>query len=244
MSEDFQLEIEALTSVYSDSLEIVQQPEKIIKAHIQPRVDKEQDIYVMMQLDFIIDDDYPESAPQITIRNFKGLADEDISEVGEKLRQEAVEYQGDLIIGQLIELAIDELDKLNFPKGRCCFCLEDMVDAESHAHKRLIRMPCFHTFHFECFQDWWKWQQQILYNKEKQVVEELGSYEFARISKKLPVKEGDTYTSFCPVCRLSLPLSQIPYSNEFQMIVNKNGNELENGSGDMTVVQNNSVLQS
>eukprot|EP01024_Parvocaulis_polyphysoides_P025120 TRINITY_DN22922_c0_g1_i1.p1 TRINITY_DN22922_c0_g1~~TRINITY_DN22922_c0_g1_i1.p1 ORF type:complete len:281 (+),score=52.08 TRINITY_DN22922_c0_g1_i1:87-845(+) len=215
MNEEVGLELEALSFTYSDILEIQNDQNLIINVNLKPRVEKEQEIFVMIKIAFFVGDDYPRSPPKIKIESFKGLSDEEVTDFEKILSSEAEENQGDLILGQLIELAMDELDRLNLPKGRCCFCLEDMVDQSGHAEKRLIRMPCFHTFHFDCFLEWWEWQQVLLRSKEFQVVKELGSYEYARIQNKLPTKEGEIYDSFCPVCRLALPLSQIPYNSEF-----------------------------
>eukprot|EP01023_Acetabularia_acetabulum_P062600 TRINITY_DN7724_c0_g1_i1.p1 TRINITY_DN7724_c0_g1~~TRINITY_DN7724_c0_g1_i1.p1 ORF type:complete len:239 (-),score=39.02 TRINITY_DN7724_c0_g1_i1:23-739(-) len=215
MDEEVGFELEALNSTYFDIIEIQNEPNLIIKVNLQPRVQQEQEIFVMIKLSFVIGENYPESAPDINIDFYKGLSDEEVIQFLSILKNEAEENQGDLILGQLIELAIDELDRLNLPKGRCCFCLEDMIDEKCEAVKRLIRMPCFHAFHFDCYEEWWQWQQVLLRSKECQVVKELGSYEYARVENKLPTKEGDVYDSFCPVCRLPLPLSQIPYNEEF-----------------------------
>ena len=79
-----------------------------------------------------------------------GLSDKRIAAVLQNLAQQAQELGGEMMLGQLIDAAREQLTELNYPEGDCCFCLEPLLQpgwSPAQLVEDLQKLPCFHCFH-------------------------------------------------------------------------------------------------
>ena len=79
-----------------------------------------------------------------------GLSDKRIAAVLQHLAQQARELGGEMMLGQLIDAAREQLTELNYPEGDCCFCLEPLLQpgwSPAQLVDDLLKLPCFHCFH-------------------------------------------------------------------------------------------------
>lgn len=77
-----------------------------------------------------------------------GLGDMRVKELLSRLRQEAEESVGNMVLGLLIETARDVLTGMNNPEGDCIFCMNSLSDqASTSGSGELMKLPCYHCFH-------------------------------------------------------------------------------------------------
>ena len=77
-----------------------------------------------------------------------GMSDARIDKVITRLRGEAQNLLGEMMLGSLIEAAKDSMTELNEPEGHCIFCLDDLVPAKTTpSQQTLLRLPCYHCYH-------------------------------------------------------------------------------------------------
>ena len=66
------------------------------------------------------------------------------------LAQQVQGLGGEMMLGQLIDAAREQLTELNYPEGNCCFCLEPLLQpgwSPAQLVEDLLKLPCFHCFH-------------------------------------------------------------------------------------------------
>ncbi|KAK7088059.1 hypothetical protein V1264_022029 [Littorina saxatilis] len=142
--------------------------------------------YVCMTVDFRLPRSYPEETPEMTVRNPRGLGEEEILSLVEDMKKLADERKGGPMLFELIEIAKDCLTEGNVPHCECAICLENFEEGDN-----FIKTDCYHYFHRAC----------------------LARYAAAFVSKVLeeddqgPLhssKAREEKTLGCPMCRLPL----------------------------------------
>lgn len=140
-----------------------------------------------------------------------GLDDTEIQSALKELEQENHSLSGELVMGHLCEYCIDIVERYNKPRGECAFCLESLEKTEA---QKVVKLPCFHFFHKDCFTDWFCWKQRKLRAREMEILQE---YKTRVMAKDIMEQEGikrdttDTeskengqptlYQANCPCCR-------------------------------------------
>ena len=88
-----------------------------------------------------------QSFPSI-LNFFAGLGDARVRELLSRLRQDAEESVGNMVLGLLIETARDLLTGMNAPEGDCIFCMNGLSgEASTSGSPELMKLPCYHCFH-------------------------------------------------------------------------------------------------
>ncbi|CAL8471319.1 g10861 [Coccomyxa elongata] len=160
-------------------------------------------MYVRAELMIFVGKKYPDEVPEIELRNAKGLGDARVAQLLSRLRQEAQESVGNMVLGLVIETARDVLTGMNNPEGDCIFCMNSLSDEASTSDSReLTKLPCYHCFHLDCFARWWRWEQRSLHTKRKRIIEELSAAAGPKLynSGLIPTDQG-LFTVLCPSCR-------------------------------------------
>jgi hypothetical protein len=181
--------------------------------------------FVAATLALSIDGSYPHaSSPLVSFKDVRGLDDADQSHIVKTLREEADEMQGELVLGQLCELALDLVTRWNRPIGSCAFCLEPLrfedeslpqppSGAHASAHS-VAKLPCFHVFHCACFGAWFSWQQGQHAQRAQQLQQEYKSMAQEKLREEglwcesVPCGNGvssiDVWAVKCPSCRVEV----------------------------------------
>ena len=84
---------------------------------------------------------------EVTKSPLAGLEDARVADVLTRLRQEAADSVGNMVLGLLIEAARDLLTAMNSPEGDCVFCMRSLMEASSFGSRELMKLPCYHCFH-------------------------------------------------------------------------------------------------
>lgn len=79
-------------------------------------------------------------------RPILGLGDVRREDILFKLRTEASQMCGELMLGHLCDVAREQLTESNHPEGDCAICLDALLDGND-VDSALHRLPCYHCFH-------------------------------------------------------------------------------------------------
>ncbi|XP_035296929.1 E3 ubiquitin-protein ligase RNF25 isoform X2 [Cricetulus griseus] len=127
---------------------------------------------------------YPHEVPQISIRNPRGLSDEQIHKISQALGHVAKEGLGTAMLYELIEKGKEILTDNNIPHGQCVICLYGFQEEEA-----FTKTPCYHYFHCHCLARYIQHMEQEL---EAQGPEQEPQHVVTK-QKAVGVQ--------CPVCR-------------------------------------------
>ncbi|XP_069765458.1 E3 ubiquitin-protein ligase RNF25 isoform X4 [Narcine bancroftii] len=126
--DDLSSELEILQSIYLDELQVSNlsgreyQWELSITLHpATANVIESQ--YVCLTLHLGLTDQYPNIAPVISIRNPRGLSDDQINSIQRQLQAETESGRGEHVLYQVIEKGKEILTNNNIPYGHCVICL-------------------------------------------------------------------------------------------------------------------------
>ncbi|ESO96284.1 hypothetical protein LOTGIDRAFT_144138, partial [Lottia gigantea] len=172
-------EIEVLNHIYIDELDVeYDESEKVktIRVILHPSTCEDTSVqYVCLTLVCDIPPSYPHDVPDITIRNPRGLAEEEVKSIHDDVIQLAEDRKGEPMLFELIELAKESLTEGNIPRCECCICLEHF-----HEGDVFTKTSCYHYYHQHC----------------------LGRYVKHVLSKQKDDKEEESDNEVCcPVCR-------------------------------------------
>ncbi|BDA46703.1 probable E3 ubiquitin-protein ligase RNF25 [Coccomyxa sp. Obi] len=104
---------------------------------------------------------------------------------------------------QVPEIDLRNAKGMNSPEDDCIFCMNSLSDeASTPGSQELIKLPCYHCFHLDCFARWWRWEQRSLHTKRKRIIEELSAAAGPKLhsSGLIPTDQG-LFTILCPSCR-------------------------------------------
>lgn len=122
MEDDLAVELEALAATYGDEVTIVKpgDDEKylcIINFHMAPRGVEFYNAYVTGVMRLMIPRGYPDVSPCIELLDTKGLGDQRLAVLNQRLCSEADMLMGDMALGALCEHALDLMTEQNRPEG-------------------------------------------------------------------------------------------------------------------------------
>ncbi|XP_010144422.1 PREDICTED: E3 ubiquitin-protein ligase RNF25, partial [Buceros rhinoceros silvestris] len=130
---------------------------------------------------------YPNKAPEISIRNPRGLSDEQIQKISQTLRSVAEARLGTEVLYELIEKGKEILTDNNIPHGQCVICLYGFQEREA-----FTKTQCYHYFHSHCLARYAQhMEQEILMQQEER----------EQCLAPSPKQEVGVQ---CPVCRETL----------------------------------------
>ncbi|XP_051010040.1 E3 ubiquitin-protein ligase RNF25 isoform X2 [Acomys russatus] len=181
-------EVEVLESIYLDELQVMKGSgssspwEVCITLH--PATAEVQDSqFVCFTLVLQVPVQYPHEVPQISIRNPRGLSDEQIHKISQALDQVAKEGLGTAMLYELIEKGKEILTDNNIPHGQCVICLYGFQEKEA-----FTKTPCYHYFHCHCLARYIQHMEQELKTQGREQERHHG------VSKQAVGVQ-------CPVCR-------------------------------------------
>ncbi|XP_027797643.1 E3 ubiquitin-protein ligase RNF25 [Marmota flaviventris] len=184
-------EVEVLESIYLDELQVIKgngrsSPWEIFIT-LHPATAEDQDSqYVCFTLVLQVPVQYPQEVPQISIRNPRGLSDEQIHKISQALGHVAKAGLGTAMLYELIEKGKEILTDNNIPHGQCVICLYGFQDKEA-----FTKTPCYHYFHCHCLARYIQHMEQEL--KAQGQEQEQERQHAATKQKAVGVQ--------CPVCR-------------------------------------------
>ncbi|NXX87401.1 RNF25 ligase, partial [Urocolius indicus] len=130
---------------------------------------------------------YPSKAPEISIKNPRGLSDEQIQKISQTLRSVAEARLGTEVLYELIEKGKEILTDNNIPHGQCVICLYGFQEREA-----FTKTQCYHYFHSHCLARYAEhMEEEILMQQEER-------------KQQLEPAPKEAATVQCPVCRESL----------------------------------------
>nr|XP_045003051.1 E3 ubiquitin-protein ligase RNF25 isoform X3 [Jaculus jaculus] len=143
-------EVEVLESIYLDELQVMKgngrsSPWQIFITLHPATADDQDSQYVCFTLVLQVPVQYPHEVPQISIRNPRGLSDEQIHKISQALVHVAKEGLGTAMLYELIEKGKEILTDNNIPHGQCVICLYGFQEKEA-----FTKTPCYHYFHCHC----------------------------------------------------------------------------------------------
>ncbi|XP_037379949.1 E3 ubiquitin-protein ligase RNF25 isoform X1 [Talpa occidentalis] len=182
-------EVEVLESIYLDELQVVKGNNRSspweIYITLHPATAEDQDSqYVCFTLVLQVPTQYPHEVPQISIRNPRGLSDEQIHKISQALSRVANDGLGAAMLYELIEKGKEILTDNNIPHGQCVICLYGFQEKEA-----FTKTPCYHYFHCHCLARYIQHMEQEL----KAQGQEQERQHAATKQKAVGVQ--------CPVCR-------------------------------------------
>ncbi|XP_071417886.1 E3 ubiquitin-protein ligase RNF25 isoform X2 [Pithys albifrons albifrons] len=186
------LELEVLESIYLEELRVAQgrgrwEPWEI-SITLNPATAQDQDAqYVCFTLVLSVPPQYPNKPPEISIRNPRGLSDEQIQKISHTLRSVAEARLGTEVLYELIEKGKEILTDNNIPHGQCVICLYGFQEREA-----FTKTQCYHYFHSHCLARYAQhMEEEILMEQE-----EREQHPSPSLKQEIGVQ--------CPVCRETL----------------------------------------
>ncbi|NXD78713.1 RNF25 ligase, partial [Halcyon senegalensis] len=159
-----------------------------ISITLHPATAQDQDSqYVRFTLVLSVPPQYPNKAPEISIRNPRGLSDEQIQKISQTLRSVAEAQLGTEVLYELIEKGKEILTDNNIPHGQCVICLYGFQEREA-----FTKTQCYHYFHSHCLARYAQhMEEEILMQQEE------------REQHLAPSPKQEVGVQ-CPVCRETL----------------------------------------
>ncbi|XP_055967747.1 E3 ubiquitin-protein ligase RNF25 [Sorex fumeus] len=161
-------EVEVLESIYLDELQVVKGNGRSspweISITLHPATAEDQDSqYVCCTLLLQVPAQYPHEVPLISIRNPRGLSDEQIHKISQALSHVATAGLGTAMLYELIEKGKEILTDNNIPHGQCVICLYGFQEKEA-----FTKTPCYHYFHCHCLARYIQHMEQELQRRERE----------------------------------------------------------------------------
>lgn len=184
-------EIEVLESIYLDELQVIKGNSRSspweVCITLHPATAEDQDSqFVCCTLVLQVPAQYPNEVPQISIRNPRGLSDEQIHKISQALGHVAKAGLGTAMLYELIEKGKEILTDNNIPHGQCVICLYGFQENEA-----FTKTPCYHYFHCHCLARYIQHMEQELRAQGQE--QEQERQHAATKQKAVGVQ--------CPVCR-------------------------------------------
>ncbi|CAM4532901.1 E3 ubiquitin-protein ligase RNF25 isoform X1 [Lepidochelys kempii] len=185
-------EVEVLESIYLDELQVSRGNGRSapweICITLHPATAEDQDSqYVCFTLVLSVPPQYPNEVPKISIRNPRGLSDEQIQKISQTLGQVAGAGLGTAVLYELIEKGKEILTDNNIPHGQCVICLYGFQEREA-----FTKTQCYHYFHSHCLARYAQHMEEEIHVQQEEREQHLVP----------PSKKGVGVQ--CPVCRETL----------------------------------------
>uniref|UniRef100_A0A8C6JSA6 E3 ubiquitin-protein ligase RNF25 n=1 Tax=Melopsittacus undulatus TaxID=13146 RepID=A0A8C6JSA6_MELUD len=185
-------EVEVLESIYLEELRVVRGQDRCeaweLSITLHPATAQDQDSqYVRFTLVLAVPPQYPNKAPEISIKNPRGLSDEQIQKIFQTLRGIAEARLGTEVLYELIEKGKEILTDNNIPHGQCVICLYGFQEREA-----FTKTQCYHYFHSHCLARYAQhMEEEILMLQEER-------------EQHLALSPKQEVCVQCPVCRETL----------------------------------------
>lgn len=144
--------------------------------------------YVRITLTLTLPDDYPDTSPQVSVDQCRGLSDERISDLLAQCHRKMSVYIGGPVLFAVFETAREWLTASNRPSIPCAICLYDFTENDV-----FCRTDCFHHFHSHCL------ARYVAFYQSSFEVCETEEIEDRRLPEWMGQKEDKSLC--CPVCR-------------------------------------------
>ncbi|NXP77178.1 RNF25 ligase, partial [Ramphastos sulfuratus] len=159
-----------------------------ISITLHPATAQDQDSqYVRFTLVLSVPPQYPNKAPEISIRNSRGLSDEQIQKISQALRSIAEARLGTEVLYELIEKGKEILTDNNIPHGQCVICLYGFQEREA-----FTKTQCYHYFHSHCLARYAQHMEEEIFMQQEE-----------REQHSAPSNRQEAGVQ-CPVCRETL----------------------------------------
>ncbi|XP_075009093.1 E3 ubiquitin-protein ligase RNF25 isoform X3 [Calonectris borealis] len=209
-------EVEVLESIYLEELRVARGRSRWepweISITLYPATAQDQDSqYVRFTLVLSVPPQYPNKPPDISIRNPRGLSDEQIQKISQSLRSVAEARLGTEVLYELIEKGKEILTDNNIPHGQCVICLYGFQEREA-----FTKTQCYHYFHSHCLARYAQhMEEEILMQQEEREQhlapspKQAGDYPAAHGLGRgwglvSPLASPQEVGVQCPVCRETL----------------------------------------
>ncbi|XP_077288432.1 E3 ubiquitin-protein ligase RNF25 [Arctopsyche grandis] len=179
-------EIEALEAILIDDVIIHRKNSipTVIETVVHPSTGDDTDQqYVCVTLEVLLTSNYPDTSPNVKLRNPRGLDDSVLDTINAQIQDKLLDCLGQPVVFELIELIRENLTNSNLPSGQCVICLYSFLAGDA-----FTKTQCYHHFHSHCL-------SSHLVAGERNYIEEL---------EKLPLwqkQQAQPYQPTCPVCR-------------------------------------------
>ena len=202
-------EMQALYACYPDLPVTIQKLTTNVDFHairvpISPRYVDDHESFVKMTLELRVYPDYPSTAVEVVVGEFKGLDGHAEGVIEDRMREEAEQMKGEMVLGHLIETGFDLMDQYNTPHSTCVFCLEGMTSGVE-----VVKLPCYHCYHCSCFTAWYAWKQRAIRNRVEELKREhnMNSNMIDKAMEEEGIRASDAsacseYVFPCPYCRV------------------------------------------
>ncbi|NWI86662.1 RNF25 ligase, partial [Pitta sordida] len=159
-----------------------------ISITLYPATAQDQDSqYVRFTLVLSVPPQYPNKTPEISVRNPRGLSDEQIQKISQTLRSIAEAQLGTEVLYELIEKGKEILTDNNIPHGQCVICLYGFQEREA-----FTKTQCYHYFHSHCLARYAQHMEEEILMQQEEREQHLSPS---------PKQEVGVQ---CPVCRETL----------------------------------------
>lgn len=146
--------------------------------------------------------DYPTLSPRLSLGSSRGLSDHARGKLLTELESLAASLSGEPALYALLEAGCEALTGLNAPAGECAICLGSLEETDE-----VLRTPCFHVFHIQCFADFWQCEKARTSTPHAEALSQAG----AEVA--------------CPECRSTVSLTQVPQLVSFLPLIEEVGAE-------------------
>ncbi|XP_064425575.1 E3 ubiquitin-protein ligase RNF25 isoform X2 [Latimeria chalumnae] len=182
-------EMEVLEAIYLDELHVSYEQHRSqpweVSITLYPATAEDQTAqYVRFTLCLALPPQYPDAVPQITVRNPRGLSDENIQSIQQCLMRIAESGVGAPILYELIEKGKEILTNNNVPYCQCVICLHGFQQNEA-----FTKTSCYHYFHSHCLARYIQHMEEEIEMQKKEMDQ-----------NRMPTAEQELKV-ICPVCR-------------------------------------------
>ncbi|XP_038604125.1 E3 ubiquitin-protein ligase RNF25 [Tachyglossus aculeatus] len=192
-------EVEVLESIYLDELRVARGDGKSaaweICITLHPATAEDHDSqFVCFTLVLLVSPQYPNEAPEISIRNPRGLSDEQIHKISQALSHVAEAGLGGAVLYELIEKGKEILTRNNVPHGQCVICLYGFQEKEA-----FTKTPCYHYFHCHCLARYVQHMEQEIRARREE--EDRRQQQQQQQPRPAAPAADQGLRVLCPVCR-------------------------------------------
>ncbi|NWW99381.1 RNF25 ligase, partial [Caloenas nicobarica] len=159
-----------------------------ISITLHPATAQDQDSqYVCFTLVLSVPPQYPNKSPEVSIRNPRGLSDEQIQKISQTLKSVAEARLGTEVLYELIEKGKEILTDNNIPHGQCVICLYGFQEREA-----FTKTQCYHYFHSHCLARYAQHMEEEILMQQEEREQHLAPSPRQEVGVQ------------CPVCRETL----------------------------------------
>ncbi|PIK38186.1 putative E3 ubiquitin-protein ligase RNF25-like [Apostichopus japonicus] len=154
----FQQELELLQEIFIHEIEVKRKngcPCELVVTLHPATADRADLQYVTLTLVIRIMKEYPDVLPEITIKNPRGLSEEEVANLQKQLQECASARLGEAMLYELIVMAKESLTANNTPSCPCVICCHNFVGTDV-----FTKTQCYHYFHNDCLARYIRYAQE------------------------------------------------------------------------------------